>query len=56
MLCFPLDNVEYEARALGAWLATRTRGVFSAENNLAVAPGGQLSVLVSRGLAWLKGR
>ena len=25
---FPFDNVEYDATALGAWLCTRTRGVF----------------------------
>lgn len=33
ILAFPFDNMEYGAEALGAWLATRTRGVFSAEDN-----------------------
>ena len=55
MTCFPLDNTRYEAKDMGAYLATRTRGVFSAENNLAVTPGESgLSVLVSPGLAWLR--
>lgn len=55
MICFPLDNTDYEARDMGAYLATRTRGVFSAEDDLAVAPAtGGLSVTVSPGLAWLK--
>lgn len=54
MLCFPLDNEEYEANALGAWLGTRTRGVFAAENNLSVTPNGGMTVKVNPGLAWLK--
>ncbi len=54
MLCFPLDNTEYEAKALGAWLAARTRGVFSADGNLSVAAVGGLNVTVSPGLSWLK--
>lgn len=54
MLCFPLDNTEYEAVALGAWLGTRTRGVFSADGNLAVTAGGGMTIKVSPGLAWLK--
>ena len=55
MICFPLDNTPYEAKDMGTYLATRTRGVFSAESNLTVTPGenGQ-SVSVSPGLAWLK--
>ena len=54
MICFPLDNTPYEAKDMGAYLATRTRGVFSADNNLAVTPGSGMSVSVSAGLAWLK--
>lgn len=55
MICFPLDNTPYEAKDMGAYLATRTRGVFSAESNLTVTPGENgLSVSVSPGLAWLK--
>lgn len=55
MICFPLDNTPYEAKAMGAYLCTRTRGVFSADDNLAVSPGTEgLSVLVSPGIAWFK--
>lgn len=54
MICFPLDNTEYGAEALGAYLCTRTRGVFSAETNLAVTAASGMSVTVSPGLAWLK--
>lgn len=55
MICFPLDNTPYEAKEMGAYLATRTRGVFSSNGNLAVSPGESgLSVSVSPGLAWLK--
>lgn len=55
MICFPLDNTPYEAKDMGTYLATRTRGVFSAESNLTVTPGENgLSVSVSHGLAWLK--
>lgn len=54
MICFPLDNTEYEANALGAWCGTRTRGVFSADGHYAVTANGDMTVTVSPGLAWLK--
>ncbi len=55
MICFPLDNTPYEAKDMGTYLATRTRGIFSSDGNLAVTPGESgLSVSVSPGLAWLK--
>lgn len=54
MICFPLNNTEYEASALGAWCATRTRGVFAADGHYAVTTNGNMSVTVSPGLAWLK--
>ena len=55
MICFPLDNTPYEAKDMGTYLATRTRGVFSSDGNLAVTPGESgLSVSVSPGLAWHK--
>ena len=34
MLCYPLDNTEYEAEGLGLEHVTRTRGVYSADGNL----------------------
>ena len=55
MICFPLDNTPYEAKDMGTYLATRTRGVFSSDGNLAVTPGESgLSVSVSPGLSWHK--
>ena len=55
MICFPLDNTPYEAKDMGAYLCTRTRGVYSADGNLAVAPSSSgLAVTVSPGLAWLR--
>ena len=52
MICFPLDNQTYTARAMGAYLGTRTRGVYSAENNLKVTANGDFSLTVSPGLCW----
>ena len=54
MICFPLDNTEYEATALGAWCATRTRGIFAADGHYAVTANDDMTVTVSPGLAWLK--
>ena len=54
MICFPLDNTEYQADALGAWSGTRTRGVFSADGHFGVKSNGNMTVTVSPGIAWLK--
>lgn len=54
MICFPLDNTDYEANALGAWCGTRTRGVYSADGHYAVTANDDMTVTVSPGLAWLK--
>ncbi len=53
MNCFPLDNREYTARMMGAFLGTRTRGVFCAEDNLRVTANGDYTLSVSPGLCWL---
>ena len=53
--CFPLDNTEYDASALGAWFATRTRGVLSSGDNFAVtASGTGMSVTLQPGYGWLR--
>ena len=53
--CFPLDNTEYEASALGAWFATRTRGVLSSGDNFAVtASGTGMSVTLQPVYGWLR--
>jgi hypothetical protein len=54
MICFPLDNTEYEANALGAWCGTRTRGVFAADNHYTVTANSDMTVTLGPGLAWLK--
>lgn len=54
MLTFPLDNVQYEANALGAWLGTRNRGVFSTGTNFAVSLVTGMQISVASGIAWLK--
>lgn len=54
MLCWPLDNTEYEAKGVGLEHATRTRGVFSADDNLKVSPGGGMAVSVAEGVCYLK--
>lgn len=51
---FPLDNVKYFANAPGAWLGTRTRGVFAADADYATTANGNMTITVSAGLAWLK--
>ena len=54
MLCYPLDNTEYEAEGLGLEHVTRTRGVYSADGNLSVSTGGGMNVTVSPGVCFLK--
>jgi len=54
MICFPLDNTEYEALALGAWFGTRTRGVFAADDNYSVMSNGNMTVTLTSGYGWLK--
>lgn len=54
MICYPLDNTEYEANALGAWCGTRTRGVFAGDGHYAVTANDDMIITVSPGLAWLK--
>ena len=53
MICFPLDNTEYSADALGAWFGSKSRGITSTEHYVTTT-NGDMSVTVSPGLAWLK--
>lgn len=50
---FPLDEVEYSASALGAWCARNSRGIIS-EGDYEVTNGGDMSVNVAPGVAWLR--
>lgn len=54
ILTFPLDATKYTALALGAYTGTRTRGVFSENDNLRVVANGNMTVTVRPGLGWLK--
>lgn len=54
MLCFPLDNTEYEAEGLGLEHVTRSRGVLAADDNLRVSAGGGMNVTISPGICFLK--
>ena len=53
MICFPLDNTEYSADALGAWFGSKSRGITSADH-CTTTTNGDMSVTVSPGLAWLR--
>ena len=53
MICFPLDNTEYSADALGAWFGSKSRGITSTEHYVTTT-NGDMSVTVSPGLAWLR--
>ncbi|MDD2956454.1 MAG: hypothetical protein PHD67_09110 [Oscillospiraceae bacterium] len=52
MIVFPLDNTDYDAAALGSYMATRTAGVYAADGNFEVTANGDMTVTVSPGLAW----
>ena len=51
---FPRNNIEYEAESMGAFLGTRTRGVYSANGNFDVLSNNDMTVTVTSGLAWNK--
>ncbi|MCL2670530.1 MAG: hypothetical protein FWF10_00645 [Clostridiales bacterium] len=52
-ICFPLDLTKYDAKALGAWLCTRTRGVFSADTDFKITAAGGMTITVDAGIAWM---
>lgn len=53
LFTFPLDYTDCTASAMGAFCATRTRGVYAYDDNFKVSANGD-SILVGEGLAWLK--
>ena len=53
-IIYPADAKGYTAIALGSYNATRTRGVFSAEDCFTVSAIGGRKISISDGLAWLK--
>ena len=53
---FPHNDVKYTAHFMQAYTGTRTKGVFSADNNLALIPAGGMSVTLTPGTAWIPTR
>ena len=54
IITYPEDGIEYDSDDASGYLATRTSGVYSAEEDFAVTPGGGLTVSVSAGHAWVR--
>lgn len=53
-ISYPLNNRWYTAKYPQAFHATRTSGVFSADDNLQLRPGGGLKVRLGAGHAWMR--
>lgn len=53
IVTYPLEGATYDAEDAAAYFSTRTSGVFSTEEDFAVAPAEGTSVTVSGGRAWL---
>lgn len=53
IVTYPLEGTTYDAEDAAAYFSTRTSGVFSTEEDFAVAPAEDTSVTVSGGRAWL---
>ena len=53
IVTYPLGGITYDAEDAAAYFSTRTSGVFSTEEDFAVAPAEGTSVTVSGGRAWL---
>lgn len=53
IVTYPLEGTTYDAEDAAAYFSTRTSGVFSTEEDFAVAPAEGTSVTVSGGRAWL---
>lgn len=53
IVTYPLEGITYDAEDAAAYFSTRTSGVFSTEEDFAVASAEGTSVTVSGGRAWL---
>ena len=51
---YPLNGIDYDARDAAGYNATRTSGVYSAEEDFAVTPVGGVKVTVSAGQGWVR--
>ena len=54
IITYPENGIEYDSDDTSGYLATRTSGVYSADEDFAVTPGGGLTVTVSAGHAWVR--
>lgn len=53
IITYPEDGITYDADDAAGYLATRSSGVYSAEEDFAVTPGGKTDVQISAGHAWV---
>ena len=53
IVTYPLGGITYDAEDAAAYFSTRTSGVYSTDEDFAVAPAGGASVTVSAGRAWM---
>lgn len=53
IITYPENGITYDADDASGYLATRQSGVYSAEEDFAVTPAGELSLTVSAGQAWV---
>ncbi len=51
---YPLNGIDYDARDAAGYNATRTSGVYSADEDFAVTPAGGIKVTVSAGHGWIR--
>ncbi len=54
IICYPLDDTDYVASDAGAFFASRTSGVYSADDNLAVTIVAARQLEVAPGIAWIR--
>lgn len=54
IITYPEQGITYDADDASGYLATRDSGVYSAQEDFAVTPAGDLSVSVSAGHAWVR--
>ena len=54
IITYPENGITYDADDASGYLSTRLSGVYSTDEDFAVTPGGDLTVTVSAGQAWVR--
>lgn len=54
IICYPRDDADFVASDAGAFFATRTSGVYSADSNLQVSINAARQLAVAPGIAWIR--